>query len=208
VDYSTLSPADLIRLCAEKNQSAWEEFVRRYQRPLALAISRVLRRWGEVSTILLDDLLQETYIALCAGNYRLLRQFIEKHPDSLDAMLRVVAANVTHDEMRARNSQKRGGDPTKTHAQPSLTEGVTSYDETTRIEREIQLDEIDRLLQRAPKPISSTRDREIFWLHFRSGMSAQSISELPFVQLTAKGVETSLYRTLEFIRKGFKITCD
>jgi hypothetical protein len=35
VDYSDLSAAELIGLCAEKNQLAWEEFVRRYQRPMA-----------------------------------------------------------------------------------------------------------------------------------------------------------------------------
>jgi RNA polymerase sigma-70 factor (ECF subfamily) len=173
---------------------------------MALVILRVLRRWGELSTALLDDLLQETYVALCANDYRLLRQFVERHPDSLGAMLRVVAANVTHDQIRARNSQKRGGN--KAYADLQLIEGVTLDDETRRIEREVQLDEIDRLLQRAPKPISSERDREIFWLHFRAGMSAQAISKLPFVQLTAKGVETSLYRTIEFIRKGFKITPD
>jgi RNA polymerase sigma-70 factor, ECF subfamily len=204
VDYSNLSSADLIRLCAAKDQLAWEEFVRRYRRPMALAILRVLRRWGELSTVLLDDLLQETYVALCANDYRLLRQFLERHPDSLEAMLRVVAANVTHDQIRARNSQKRGGDPNKAFADLQL-EAATPDDETRRIEREVQLDEIDRMLQRAPKPISSWRDRQIFWLHFRAGMSAQAISEQPFVQLTAKGVETSLYRTLEFVRKGFKI---
>lgn len=208
MNYSDLSAADLIWLCAEKDQLAWEEFVRRYQRPMALVILRVLRRWGELSTALLDDVLQETYVALCANNYRLLRQFVEKHPDSLSAMLRVVAANVTHDQIRARNAQKRGHDRDKAYADFQSIEGIAPDDGARKIEREVQLDEIDRLLQRAPKPISSRRDREIFWLHFRAGMSAHAISELPFVQLTAKGVETSLYRTLEFIRKGFKITPD
>jgi RNA polymerase sigma-70 factor (ECF subfamily) len=208
VDYSDLSAADLIRLCTAEDQLAWEEFVRRYQRPMALVILRVLRRWGELSTALLDDVLQETYVALCANDYRMLRQFVERHPDALGAMLRVVAANVTHDQIRARNAQKRGGDRDKAYPHFQSIEGLAPDDGARRIDREVQLDEIDRLLQRAPKPISSRRDREIFWLHFRAGMSAQAISELPFVQLTAKGVETSLYRTLEFIRKAFKITPD
>lgn len=208
MDYSNLSPADLIRLCAERDQSAWKEFVRRYQGSIALVIVRVLRRWGEVSTLLLDDLLQETYVALCANDYRLLRQFAEKHADSLDAMLRVVAANVTRDQIRARNSLRRGGGPNIAGADLQVIEGMTPDDEPRRIEREVQLDQIDRLLQRAPKPISSWRDRQIFWLHFRAGMSAHAISELPFVQLTAKGVESSLYRTLEFVRGVFKTTSD
>lgn len=204
MDYLNRSPADLVRLCAEKDQLAWEEFVRRYQRPMALVILRVLRRRGELSTALLDDLLQETYVALCANDYRLLRQFVERHRDSLAAMLRVVAANVTHDQIRARSCLKRGGDRNQAYADLQLIDPATPGDEAKRIEREVQLDEIDRLLQRAPKRISSCRDRDIFWLHFRAGMSARAISELPFIQLTAKGVETSLYRTLEFIRHGFK----
>jgi RNA polymerase sigma-70 factor, ECF subfamily len=203
VDYLNRSPADLVRLCAEKDQLAWEEFVRRYHRPMALVILRVLRRQGELSTALLDDLLQETYVALCANDYRLLRHFVERHRDSLAALLRVVAANVTHDQIRARSCLKRGGDRNQAYADLQLIDSATPGDEAKRIEREIQLDEIDRLLQRAPKPISC-RDRDIFWLHFRAGMSARAISELPFIQLTAKGVETSLYRTLEFIRQGFK----
>jgi RNA polymerase sigma-70 factor, ECF subfamily len=173
---------------------------------MALVILRVLRRWGELSAPLLDDLLQETYVALCANDYRLLRHFVERHADSLDAMLRVVASNVTHDQIRARNSQKRGGGRNQAYADLQFVESLD--DETRKIERAVQLDEIDRLLQRAPRPVSSWRDRQIFWLHFRAGMSAQAISDLPFVRLTAKGVETSIYRTLKFIRKGFKITPD
>ena len=108
-----------------------------------------------LSTALLDDVLQETYVALCANDYRLLRQFVEKHPDSLGAMLRVVAANVTHDQIRARNAQKRGGDRDKAYPHFQSIEGLAPDDGARRIEREVQLDEIDRLLQRAPKPISS-----------------------------------------------------
>ena len=198
----------MVRLCAEKDPSAWEEFIRRYRRPIALVILQVLRHWGELSTTLLDDLVQETYVVLCANDYRLLRQFAEKHPSSLNAMLRVVAANVTHDQIRARNSQKRGGKYIKAYPDSPLLEGAVSNEEINRIEREVQLREIDQLLQMAPKPISSKRDRTIFWLHFRSGMSAQAISKVPSFGLTAKGVESSLYRTLEFIRKGFRIGPD
>lgn len=205
MDYSSLAPAALIAFCTERDPAAWEEFIRRYQRPIALAILRVLRRWGELSTTLLDDLLQETYLALCAHDYRLLREFVERHPNSLEAMLRVVAANVTHDQIRKRKSQKRGGNSLTIDSDATVLDGTFAFDDAERIERRVQLDEIDRLLENAPKPISSTRDRAIFWMHFRLGMSSQAISRIPSFRLTAKGVETSLYRTLEFIRKGFRI---
>jgi DNA-directed RNA polymerase specialized sigma24 family protein len=96
---------------------------------MALVILRVLRRWGELSAPLLDDLLQETYVALCANDYRLLRHFVERHADSLDAMLRVVASNVTHDQIRARNSQKRGGGRNQAYADLQFVE---SLDDETR----------------------------------------------------------------------------
>lgn len=208
MDYSSLAPIALVGLCAEKDPMAWKEFIGRYRRPIALTVLGVLRNWGELSTRLLDDLVQETYVTLCANDYRLLRQFAEKHSSSLNALLRVVAANVTHDHMRARNSQKRGGNSYRVYPDCQRIEGAFSNHEVDRIERIVQLNEIDRLLRRAPKPISSNRDRTIFWLHFRSGMSAQAISEVPSFGLTAKGVESLLYRTLEFIRKGFKIGPD
>jgi RNA polymerase sigma-70 factor, ECF subfamily len=205
MDYRSLGSTALVHLCAENDRIAWEEFIHRYQHSMALAILRVLRRWGEVSTVLLDDLLQETYVVLCANGHRLLRQFVENHPDSLGAMLRVVATNITHDQLRARRSQKRGAEYFKADPESSLLEDASSNAEVEKIEREIQLAEIERVLQKAPRPISSVRDRSIFWLHFRSGLSARAISEIPSVGLTAKGVESSIYRTLDFIRRSFRI---
>ena len=110
MDYQELAPVQLARLCAEKDSEAWLEFIERYQRRITLVILRTLREAGRTSTLLIDDLVQETYAALCANDCRLLRDFVEEYPSSLDAMVRVVAANLTHDYLRAQNAKKRGGD--------------------------------------------------------------------------------------------------
>lgn len=85
MDYQELGPVQLTRLCAQRNSEAWLEFIRRYQRPITLVILRTLREAGGTSTLLIDDLVQETYAALCANDCRLLRDFVEEYPSSLDA---------------------------------------------------------------------------------------------------------------------------
>jgi RNA polymerase sigma-70 factor (ECF subfamily) len=205
MDYQDLAPVQLARLCAERNSDAWLEFIRRYQRPITLVILRTLREAGGTSTLLLDDLVQETYAALCADSCRLLRDFVEEYPSSLDAMVRVVAANLTYDHLRAHNAKKRGGDFDQVaYDSPVVAQLPSPYGHET-IERHIQLREIDATLQRAREPHTpSARDRTIFWLHFRLGMSAHAIARMSTLHLTSKGVESSLRRTLSLLRKALK----
>jgi len=204
--YLDFSAAELVERCSKHDPGAWREFLRRFRRPMALAIVRVLRRAGTFAPAILDDLLQDAYVHLCANDFALLRALVLRHPDSFEPMLRVVAANVAHDHLRARMSQKRGGqyrqlpDPDF-----SLLEHIEVEDSAMKIEREVQLDEIDRLLERSVDSSAAPRDRWIFWLHFQLGMSSQSIARIPSVGLTPKGVESSIFRTLRFIRKSLRI---
>jgi RNA polymerase sigma-70 factor, ECF subfamily len=173
---------------------------------MALAIVRTMRRAETLAPAILDDLLQDTYVRLCANDFALLRTLVSRNPDSFEAMLRVVAANVAHDYLRARMSQKRGGQYHQvSESESSLVERLGVEGSAIRIEREAQLDEIDRLLQRSVDSPTTSRDRRIFWLHFRLGMSSEAISQIPSVGLTAKGVESSIFRTLQYVRKALRI---
>ena len=180
--------------------------MRRFRRPMALAIVRVLRRAGPFTPAIIDDLLQDTYVHLCSNNFALLHVLVSRDPDSFEPMLRVVAANVARDHVRAKMSQKRGGQyrqfPDK---DISLIGGIEAEHSLMRIEHEVQLDEIDRLLQRSVDSPSAPRDRQIFWLHFQLGMTTQSISRIPSVGLTSKGVASSIFRTLRYIRRSLRI---
>ena len=203
MDYQELAPVQLARLCAQRNSEAWLEFIRRYQRPITLVILRTLREAGGTSTLLIDDLVQETYAALCANGCRLLRDFVEEYPSSLDAMVRVVAANLTHDHLRAQNAKKRGGDFHQVaYDSPALAQLPSPYGHET-IERHMQLKEIDATLQGArERQTASARDYVIFWLHFHFGMSANAIARMSTFQLTSKGVESSLRRTVGMLKKA------
>ena len=203
MDYQELAPVQLARLCAEKDSQAWLEFIQRYQRPITLVILRTLREAGGASTLLIDDLVQDTYAALCANGCRLLRDFVEEYPSSLDAMVRVVAANLTHDHLRAQNAKKRGGDFHQVAYDSSVVARIPSPYGHETVERHMQLKEIDATLQGArERQTSSARDYAIFWLHFRLGMSANAIARVSAFQLTSKGVESSLRRTVGMLKKA------
>jgi RNA polymerase sigma-70 factor, ECF subfamily len=203
MDYQELTPVQLARLCAEKDSRAWLEFIQRYQRPITLVILRTLREAGGASALLIDDLVQDTYAALCANGCRLLRDFVEEYPSSLDAMVRVVAANLTHDHLRAQNAKKRGGDFHQVAYDSSVVARIPSPYGHETVERHMQLREIDATLQGArERQTSSARDYAIFGLHFRLGMSANAIARVSAFQLTSKGVESSLRRTVGMLKKA------
>jgi len=202
MDYQELAPFQLARLCAAKDSEAWREFIQRYQRAITLVILRTLREAGGTSTLLIDDLVQETYAALCANGCRLLRDFVEEYPTSLEAMVRVVAANLTHDHLRAQIAKKRGGDFHQVeYDSPALAQLPSPYGRET-IERRLQLKEIDATLRGARERQTATaRDYAIFWLHFHFGMSANAIARMATFKLTSKGVESSLRRTVGMLKR-------
>jgi hypothetical protein len=109
--HSSMTAEELIRACAEGNDgTAWEEFVYRFQKPISLSIKRTACQWGKDPAQFVDDLLQETYLKLCADKCRLLHDFSRQH--SAEAVLgyvKTIAINVTHDHFKSLHSQKRGG---------------------------------------------------------------------------------------------------
>ena len=95
----------------------------------------------------MDDLVQDTYVAFCANDYRVLRNFVEHNPVSLSAMVRVVAANVTHDHIRSKTSQKRGGGLKQVEADSLAVNNLYVDSSEEKIDRAIQLREIDTMLR-------------------------------------------------------------
>ena len=202
MDYSTLSPEDLVLACAQTGDAAaWEEFVRRFQRLIATVALRVARRWGESSPQLVDDLVQETYLKLCADDCRLLRSFQPQHPDAFYGFLKVVTANLVHDHFKATQSAKRGADLLASEGLPPepLADGKQAGSETA-IERQVFLNQVDECLRRAEAGPDQRRNCVIFWLYYRQGLTAAAIAALPSIGLTTKGVESTLLRLTRLIR--------
>jgi len=72
------------------------------------AVVRTTHAWGEFSTSLIDDLVQETYLKLCADDCRLLRNFESRQTDAIYGYLKVITTNLVHDHLKSHHAAKRG----------------------------------------------------------------------------------------------------
>ena len=203
LSFAQLSPEALIRVCINGQAPAWEEFMRRYHRLIAGVVFRTTQKWGESSPATIDDLIQEIYLKLCADDYRLLRAFDPKHADAIYGYLKVIAANVVHDRLKALHSEKRGGE--------RVVEDLTTLENRSGVgeasgskhamEREILLREIDAHLNASLSGGTADRDRTIFWLYYRQGFTTKAIALLPAIGLTIKGVESTIFRLTKLVRR-------
>ena len=202
MDHSSLPTEELVRKCANGGDAnLWEEFVRRFHRLIAISIMRVCEQRGGARVDLVEDLVQETYAKLCANGCSILKEFVPNHPDAVFAFVKVVAVNVAQDYFRSLQAQKRGrGDAT---ADVDDLEQLASNESLNDIERTVLLGEIDRLLNSHTTGGNGKRDRAIFWLYYKQGLSSQSIAELPNIDLSVKGVESTLLRLSRAIRQHF-----
>jgi RNA polymerase sigma-70 factor (ECF subfamily) len=201
--YSSMSAEELIHSCAESNDSAaWEEFVARFHRPISLSILRIAYRWGSIPHQVVDDLVQETYLKLCADRCRLLREFALRHPDAVLGYIKTIAVNVAHDSFKSLHSKKRGsGQTAQLQYNVELAAPTRDAGIQTEMERHVLLEQIDRCLDLCSEGPDQERDRVIFWLYYQQGMSAKAIAGLPTVGLTAKGVESAIFRLTRLVRE-------
>jgi len=206
MEYRSISANELAGACSDSgNERAWSEFVRRFQRPIALVVLRTARGWGACSTLMVDDLVQETFLRLCAENCKLLKSFVSREPDSIVGYLKVIAANVTHDHFRSEKSGKRGGHLRRVESDRDDTEYLfASPDQADAAEKAVQMEEIDQALRSFVPDQLTERDRTIFWLYYQQGFSARDISAIASVGLTVKGVESSIHRSTRQVREALR----
>ena len=181
---------------------AWQEFVRRFQPMISGVVAQVVRRSEIAGPALVDDLVQDTYLRLCADNYKLLHQFNGQHENSLFGYLKVTAASVALDYLKSMRSQKRGGGTTSA----SLEEGdrrqaISTPSASSTVEQNVLMAEIDRTLDNVTEGPTAERDRLIFRLYYQQGFTASDISDIAALKLTAKGVESLVYRIAGLIRQ-------
>ena len=201
--YSSLSLKDVVCLCAgPRDDAAWEEFVYRVGKPIGLTIMRTASLWGKPSRSLVEDLIQATYLKLWEGGNRLLRDFAIERPEAILGYLKKTAANATHDYFKHGHSQSSGGDNphvSTSDIEPEAGREVDGSEE--KIAFEVFLNEIDEHLKRCLTGPDQERDRMIFWLYFRQGMSTKEIASLPTIGLGAKGVGSVIERLKHGIRQ-------
>lgn len=200
---SSTPSEDLVKACVgSNNEAAWAEFIRRFQPVIANVVGRTARRhWPQAPRHLVDDLIQKTYLKLCADDCRLLRQFQSRHRDSIYGFLKVVAASVVLDHFKSERARKRDINQTAALSeQASLDRPATGSGSLLAIEEQVALRQIDEIVGELFTGEMLVRNRAIFWLNHRDGMTAHAIASIPWIGLNTKGVETVLRRMTHMIQ--------
>src|ERR1700722_10397593 len=201
--HSSISGLELIRACAEGNDSAsWDEFVCRFQRPITLSIIRTAYQWGQIPQQVADDLVQETYLKLCANRCQLLLEFATRHPEAIPGYIKTIAMNAARDHFKSLHSRKHGsGEIDQITDDAELEAKKSSIGGEEAIEHEVLLNQINHCLESCSQGPDQERDRVIFWLYYRQGLTAKDIAALPTVGLSPKGVESAIFRLTRLVRE-------
>lgn len=195
---------DLLERCCSSggDTGAWDEFVSRYHRLIASVVLHTAGRLGDSSSQTVDDLIQETYLKLCHDNFKLLREFSDRHQGAFLGYIKVVTANVVRDHFKSLRALKRGSDKvrdTPEYFAPAANEDTAGG--AKHIEREVLIHDIQRCLDLCVLGPQKERNCRIFWLHYRAGLTAEAIAALPGMGLRLEGVQTIISRITRDLRK-------
>ena len=194
------STADLLQACIKGDEPAWEEFIRQFHPVIAGTVMRCARRFRETTPELIDDLVQETLFKIFANQCRTLREFEPRSPDAIFGFLKTVAFTVTLDHFRTGLAEKRGSGRSDAALDAYGASAVAGSKGLPEIEREVLLREIDEHLAVGLDSVTGARDRRIFWLYYRHGMTSRAIAAISGLQLSQKGVESVIQRLTSQVR--------
>jgi len=201
MDPRKLSVKELVSYCLDsQDQDAWNEFVRRFQPLIAGVVTKCVFKRKRPKPDLIDDVVQATFLKLCANNFKALRNFSFKDDHGFFGFLKVVASHAVEDYFRAQNSQKHGSGQEEDDIDESRMPPPSGSNPNQPVENAIVLTQIDRCLAKLASDQNFTRDYTIFWLYYRQGLTAKAISTLPGITLSVKGVESTLLRLTRYVK--------
>jgi RNA polymerase sigma-70 factor (ECF subfamily) len=201
MDPRKLSAQELVSYCLDsQDQAGWTEFVRRFQPLIAGVVTKCVFKRIRPKPALIDDLVQETYLKLCANDFKALRNFKYRHDNGFFGFLKVVAANVVEDFFRETDSKKRGSGREDENIDDVKIPAPANPRSSNPAELAILIHEIQEALAELAGEPNFTRDYTIFWLYYRQGLTSKAISELPAIGLGVKGVESTLLRLTRLVR--------
>ncbi len=193
------SVAELLQKCASGDPIAWEEFIARFHPLIARTVVRTARKWGVNDPAVFDDLIQEVYLKLCSDQCRILTRFTAHDENAIYGFLKVVTINSVHDIRKADQASKRGSGKARDPLPEDLPSTAGSFGGPKQMERQVLLREVEACLESTSGTVSA-RDRAIFWMYYRDGLTASAIAALPTIGLTTKGVESLLLRLTRLVR--------
>src|SRR5262249_30148671 len=144
----SLTISDLLKGCLDSNNAgAWEEFICRFHRTIAASICKTLRAGGAYDPALMEDLVQDAFVRLCADRCRSLREFEAANEACFYGYLRAMAINVVRDYFRRVRSIKRHGDATAEPLDSVKEEPRAVHESEQGYQDSLVLQRIDKLLQ-------------------------------------------------------------
>lgn len=167
----------------------WEAFIHLAQPTIAGAVLRTLSRGSITGRETADDLIQDTFLKLCADDYRVLRNFRGDGTPALRAYIKVIASSIAMDYFRSGQAKPQVNlDDVEQH--------LTSFDRTDeRLEKSKLLGHVERCLS-----TTDARSHRVFWLYHRQGLRPKEIAALPDIGMGMSGVETAVYRLTSQVR--------
>jgi RNA polymerase sigma-70 factor (ECF subfamily) len=196
------SLADLLHACIEGSEPAWEEFVRRFH-PVIVTVMRCAKRFGETTPERIDGLIQETMLMISANRCAVLRDWEPRSPYAIFGFVKAVAFRVTVDYFRIGMAEKCRSEPADAVLGAYAKSAVAGSKGLPKIQREILFRRIDEHLATLADPITGPRDRRIFWLYYRHGMTARRIASIPRLGRT-RDVERVIQRLTRGVRGRFE----
>jgi len=185
LDYGTQSASELFASCAAGSAEAWDEFHRRYHKHIAGVVIRVLRNYS-VAVHDTEDVIQEVYRKLWADDRRRLGIFRDQGPGSDFGYLKLLAERTALDWRRRTRTQSRNVGANVSWSDAKGAEPAAG----DPLERAILIDQVHSAIA----DVADVRDRLIFWLHHRAGMTSAAIAARKSIGLTDKGVQSVLKR--------------
>jgi RNA polymerase sigma-70 factor (ECF subfamily) len=194
--------AILLRCCLSERQSAdWEGFMEAAQPIVAAAVLRTLGERTRSNRELADDLIQETFLRMCAADFRVLRNFRMNDANALRVYLKTVAASVVIDHFRSCAALKSGsGIPAANLDDVAARVSVVDR-QFEAFESRMMVAQVEKCLGKQDR-----RNRQIFWLYHLQEMKPKVIAALPDIAMTVDAIETVVYRVTRAVRECLKKT--
>jgi RNA polymerase sigma-70 factor, ECF subfamily len=99
--------------------------------------------------------------------------------------IKTIAVNIVHDHFRSALAAARG-------ARAEQIEQDLILDDSSGIERKLTIDQIEKVLTEVTAGDDQEKQRTIFWLYYRQGVTAKPIAAIPTIGLKPRQVETTI----------------
>jgi RNA polymerase sigma factor (sigma-70 family) len=192
---SPITGEELFRRCAgSRDREAWTEFHRRYHSTIAGVVVKTARLAQSALVNEIEDLIHEVYVRLAMRGGRALLAFTPAGPHSEFAYLKVIARNVVLDRLSRLSKEPEPSVEVDQEAQA----GNCPRSGAEALERKLLIDRVEQIV----RANAAERDQTVFWLYFRTGLTAAQISAYRSIGLTTSGVESAILRLVRLVRDG------